>query len=276
MTLDAHVHLWSLARGDYEWLTPDLAPLYRDFGPNELAPLLAAAGVSGAIAVQAAPTEAETRFLLDLADRTPALLGVVGWADFAAPDAEAAIGALAVHAKLLGLRPMLQDLADDDFILRPDADRALGALASRGLVFEALVRPRHLNRLLTVRERHPDLAIVIDHAAKPDIAGGAWSPWAEDLRRLAADGKTVCKLSGLITEAGANWTVERLRPYADLVIDAFGPDRVMWGSDWPVLRLAGSYEAWRRATDRLLEDLVPADRARVLGETARRVYALQP
>jgi L-fuconolactonase len=276
MIIDAHVHLWRLARGDYGWLTPDLEPLYRDFGPEDLAPRMAAAGVAGAVAVQAAPTEAETRFLLDLADRTPALLGVLGWTDFGAPDVGAAIAALASHPKLKGLRPMLQDLEDDDFILSPAANQALRALGARGLVFEALVRPRHLRRLLTLRERHPDLAIVVDHAAKPDIAGGAWTPWAEDLRRVAADGKTVCKLSGLITEAGADWTVERLRPYADLVIDAFGPDRVMWGSDWPVVRLAGSYDAWRAATDRLLEGLAPADRSRILGLTARRVYALQP
>jgi L-fuconolactonase len=276
MIIDAHVHLWRLARGDYGWLTPDLTPLYRDFGPEDLVPLLAAAGAGGAVAVQAAPTEAETRFLLDLADRTPALLGVVGWTDFGAPDGEAAIDALAADRKLRGLRPMLQDLADDDFILSAAADRALGALAARGLVFEALVRPRHLRRLLTVRERHPDLAMVVDHAAKPDIAAGAWWPWADDLRRLAADGKTVCKLSGLVTEAGGDWTLDRLRPYADLVIEAFGPERVMWGSDWPVVRLAGTYEAWRGATDRLLEGLAPGHRARILGLTARRVYALQP
>jgi L-fuconolactonase len=276
MIIDAHVHLWRLARGDYGWLTPDLGPLYRDFGPEDLAPLMAAAGVAGAVVVQAAPTEAETRFLLDLADRTPTLLAVVGWTDFGAPDVGAAIEALAGHGKLRGLRPMLQDLEDDDFILSPAADGALGAMAARGLVFEALVRPRHLRRLLTLRERHPDLAIVIDHAAKPDIAGGAWSPWAEDLRRVAADGKTVCKLSGLITEAGADWTVERLRPYADLVIDAFGPDRVMWGSDWPVVRLAGPYDAWRAAAGRLLEGLAPADTSRILGETASRIYAVQP
>ena len=274
MIVDAHHHLWRLSRGDYGWLTPDLGPVWRDFEPADLAPLTARAGVAGGIVVQAAETEAETRFLLDLADVTPSILGVVGWTDFAAPDAPAAIAALARRPKLKGLRPMLQDLEDDDFILRAEADAALGALGTAGLRFEALVRPRHLRRLLTVRERHPDLPIIVNHAAKPDIAGGGWSPWAEDLAAVASDGRTVCKLSGLITEAGPDWSVERLRPYADHILDTFGPDRVMWGSDWPVALLAGSYAGWLEAAGRLLASLTPAEQAAILGGNAVRVYGL--
>jgi L-fuconolactonase len=274
MIIDAHHHLWRLSRGDYGWLNPDLVPLWRDFEPADLAPLMAAGGVAGGILVQAAPTEAETAFLLHLASRTPAVLGVVGWTDLAAPDAPEAIGRLAGDPALKGLRPMLQDLPDDDFILRPEVEPALRAMEATGLRFEALVRPRHLPRLLVLRERHPDLPIVLNHAAKPDIAGGAWSPWAEDIRRLAADGITVCKLSGLITEAGPDWDVDRLRPYADLVVDAFGPDRVMWGSDWPVALLAGSYARWLDAARRLVERLTPDERAAILGGTAARVYGL--
>ncbi len=274
MIVDAHHHLWRLSRGDYGWLTPDLGPLWRDFEPADLAPLMAQAGVAGGIVVQAAETEAETVFLLDLADLTPSILGVVGWTDFAAPDAPVAIARLANHKTLKGLRPMLQDLEDDDYILRPAADAALGALGVAGLRFEALVRPRHLRRLLRVRERHPGLPIIVNHAAKPDIAGGGWSPWAEDLAAVAADGLTVCKLSGLITEAGADWTVERLRPYADHILETFGPDRVMWGSDWPVALLAGTYAGWLEAADGLLSSLTPAERAAILGGNAVRVYGL--
>jgi L-fuconolactonase len=274
MIIDAHHHLWRLSRGDYDWLTPNLAVLYRDFEPADLAPLMAASGVAGGIVVQAAPTEAETRFLLDFADRTPTILGVVGWTDFASRDAPGAIARLAGNLRLKGVRPMLQDLADDDFILRPEADRALRAMGEVGLRFEALIRPRHLSRLLAVRERHPDLPIILNHAAKPDIAGGAWEPWASDLRRLAADGRTICKLSGLITEAGKDWSPERLRPYVDHVIEAFGPRRVMWGSDWPVLLLAGTHGGWLETARELLSGLTHSEQAAILGGNAARVYGL--
>jgi L-fuconolactonase len=274
MIIDAHHHLWRLSRGDYGWLTPELAPLWRDFEPTELAALMAAGGVHGGIVVQATPTEAETAFLLDLAAKTPAILGVAGWTDLVAPDAPDAVGRLAANPALKALRPMLQDLADDDFILRPEVQPALRAMNAAGLRFEALVRPRHLPRLVALRERHPYLPIILNHAAKPDIAGGAFQSWAEDLRRLAADGITVCKLSSLITETGRDWTVSRLRPWVDLVIDAFGPDRVMWGSDWPVALLAGTYGGWLDAARSLVERLTPAERAAILGGTAARVYGL--
>ncbi len=274
MIIDAHHHLWRLSRGDYGWLTPDLDPLWRDYEPADLAPLMAAGGVAGGILVQAAPTDAETAFLLELAEQAPTVLGVVGWTDFVAPDAPEAIARLAANPALKGLRPMLQDLADDDFILSAAVQPALRAMGAAGLRFEALVRPRHLRRLLVLRDRHPDLPIILNHAGKPDIAGGAWSPWAKDVRALAADGVTVCKLSGLITEAGPDWDVERLRPYADLVINAFGPERVMWGSDWPVSLLAGTYGGWLDAARRLVERLTPDERLAILGGTAARIYGL--
>jgi L-fuconolactonase len=272
--IDSHHHLWRPARGDYGWLTPDMGVLHRDFEPEHLAPLMARAGVAGGVLVQAAPTEAETRFLLDLADRTASVLAVIGWTDFAAPDAADAVARLAGHRKLKGLRPMLQDLADDDHILSARADAALAAMARRGLVFEALVMPRHLPRLVTVRERHPTLRMVLNHCAKPDIAGGGWEPWASDIRRLAADGVTVCKLSGLITEAGEDWDIDRLRPYADHVLEVFGPSRVMWGSDWPVALLAGGYDQWLAATHALLAGLGDADRTAILCGAAVRCYGL--
>ncbi len=274
MIIDAHHHLWRLSRGDYDWLTPDLAPLYRDFEPADLAPLMAAGGVAGGIVVQAAATEAETRFLLDLADQTPALLGVVGWTDFASPDAPAAIASLARHPKLKGFRPMLQDDPDDDFILRPAALAAVAALQDAGLRFDALVRPRHLPRLIQLRDRFPDLPMVIDHAAKPDIAGGGWEPWADDLRRVADDGRTCCKLSGLLIEAAPGADGEALRRYADLVVEAFGAERVMWGSDWPVVLLAGDYAGWLATAQALVAGRSDAERAAIFGGTAARFYGL--
>ncbi len=275
MRIDAHQHFWRRDRGDYDWLTPALAPLWRDFLPDDLAPLLARHAIGGSVLVQAAQSDAETEFLLELARRHDFIRGVVGWTDLTSPSAPARIAALAADPLLVGLRPMLQDLPDDDAILHPAAQPALAAMAQHGLVLDALIRPRHLPRLLALRSRHPDLRIVIDHAAKPDIAGSDLAFWARDLAAVAADGVTHCKLSGLITEAGPSWQVADLQPVAQTVLAAFGPDRVMWGSDWPVLNLAGDYASWDTATSTLLAALNPADRAAVLGETARRFYRLE-
>ena len=274
MIIDSHHHLWRRSRGDYAWLTPDLAPLWRDFEPADMAPLMAAGGVDGGIVVQAAASEAETLFLLDLAEATPSILGVIGWTDFAAPDAADAVRRLTRHPKLTGFRPMLQDDPDDDFILRPAALAAVAAVRDAGLVFEALVRPRHLPRLIALRARFPDLRMVVDHAAKPDTAHGQWEPWAGDLRRLAQDGRTVCKLSGLLTEAATGAGAEALRPYADHVIDAFGAGRVMWGSDWPVVLLASDYARWLATARALTAGRTAAEQAAIFGGTAARVYGL--
>ena len=272
--IDSHHHLWRLARGDYDWLTPAAGALYRDYEPAEFARHLAGHQIAGSVLVQAAPTEAETRFLLDIAAATPWVRGVVGWTDFADPAAADRIAALAAPA-LKGLRPMLQDLADDRFILRDAARPILAAMAATGLCFDALIRPRHLPLLVELRERHPDLPMVIDHAAKPPLASGEINGYAAALRAVAADGVTCCKLSGLVTEAGPDWSPAMLRPWTDLILDAFGPERVMWGSDWPVIGLNASYDRWVAVTDDLLSDLDAAGRADVLGGTATRFYGLE-
>lgn len=275
--VDAHHHVWRLDRGDYGWLTPtvELAPIYRDFGLAELRPLLAAAKVDATVLVQAAPTVEETRFLLDVARESDGLVqGVVGWIDLAARDAVATLERLAADPLLRGIRPMLQDLPDAEWIARAEVQPALAALPALGLRFDALVKPRELKPLLRVLERHPDLAVVIDHCAKPQIAVDRWQPWAADIAVLARHTGAHCKLSGLVTEAGAQWTVERLQRYAEHVLECFGPGRVMWGSDWPVLTLAASYGKWVAASDELLAGLSGAERALVLGGNARRFYAL--
>ncbi len=275
MRIDAHQHFWLRERGDYDWLTPALPPLWRDFLPADLAPLLDRHGIAGTVLVQAAPTEAETAYMLALARQHRFLWGVVGWTDLAAPDAPGRIAALAADPLLVGLRPMLQDLPDDDAILAPAVQPALAAMAAHGLALDALIRPRHLPRVQALRQRHPGLHIVIDHAAKPDIAGGDLARWARDLALVADDGLTHCKLSGLVTEAGPDWQVDDLRPVVETLLAAFGPERLMWGSDWPVLNLAGDYDPWVAASGQLLAGLDTAAQADVLGETARRFYRLE-
>jgi L-fuconolactonase len=272
MRIDSHQHYWSLARGDYGWLTPELAPIYRDFGPDDLKPLLAKANIDRTILVQAAPTEAETRYLLDLARTESTIAGVVGWADFEGSDVTQRIAALADDRLLVGLRPMMQDIADPAWMLRPTVGIAIESMLSHGLVFDALVKPVHLRPLLTLAERHPQLSIVIDHGAKPDIALDTFSPWAEDMARLAERANTVAKLSGLVTEAGASWCEADLQRYIEHILATFGPARVLFGSDWPVLNLAGEYGGWLAIVVRAIAHLQPNEIAAVMGANARRIY----
>jgi L-fuconolactonase len=274
MIIDSHFHCWQLARGDYGWLTPAQGPIYRDVRVEDWLAQAQPHAVSGGVLVQAAPTEAETTFLLAQADAHPAVLGVVGWAGLLAADAPQRIAALARHPKLKALRPMLQDLDDPDWILLPALTPALEAMAAHGLVFDALVKPMHLPRVLTLARRHPTLRIVIDHGAKPDIAAGGWQPWADDLARIATDTSAVCKLSGLLTEAGAAPRPDAARRWARHVLQCFGPERVLWGSDWPVLELASTYTSWWDEVNDMLADHDAAQRAAVLGGNARRVYRL--
>lgn len=272
MRIDAHHHLWRIARGDYGWLTPALGVLYRDAVMDDLRPILARHRIDATILVQAAPTEAETDYLLGLAAQEATIAGVVGWTDFAAPDAPAAVARLARNPLLVGLRPMVQDIADDSWLSRPDLQLAFTAMERHGLVFDALVLPRHLPHLLAVVERHPALSVVIDHLAKPPIAAGGLDPWRTDMVGLARHPNVACKLSGLVTEAAPDWSVAQLRPYVDHVLKAFGAERVLWGSDWPVVDLAGGTDRWMAATDALLASRSEAERAAILGGNAERLY----
>lgn len=272
--LDAHQHFWRLARGDYGWLTPDLTPLHRDHEPADLRPQLDAAGVAATILVQAAPTEAETDFLLALAAEHAWIAGVVGWTDLSAPDAPARVRVLAARPKLKGLRPMLQDLADPDWILGPGVAPAVRAMQDEGLVLDALIRPAHLAAVDTLAGRFPDLAIVIDHGAKPVIPGGPDPAWAEAMRAIARRPNVCVKLSGLLTEAPAGAGADALRPFVKTLLAAFGAERLLWGSDWPVLRLAAEYSEWSMMTDILIADLADEAREAVRGGNAARVYGI--
>ncbi len=275
MFVDAHHHVWTLARGDYTWMTPALGAMHRDFGPDDLAPLLREAGVGATVLVQAAATNAETRFMLGIADATPFVAGVVGWIDFEDPGQLATLQAFARHPKFRGVRPLIQDIADVDWMLKPDLDWAFRALIALDLTFDLLGFPRHLANALTLLKRYPDLRVVVDHAMKPDIAGGAFEDWAKGISALAAETSARVKLSGLVTEAGPDWTPARLRPYVAHVLAVFGPDRVMWGSDWPVLNLASDYARWLATARALIVDCAgDAAVEQVFGETARRFYRL--
>jgi L-fuconolactonase len=275
MRIDAHQHFWRPSRGDYGWLTPAAHPaICRDFGPADLEPLLRDAGIEKTVLVQAAPSEAETRFLLEIARTTPFVAGVVGWADLAAADAPARIHALAQDPNLLGLRPMLQDLDDDAWILRPELAPALDAMAALGLTFDALVKPRHLPYLAPFFAARPQLAIVIDHGAKPDIAGGELAAWARAIRAIAENPTVYCKLSGLPNEAAPGWRAADLQPCADVLLEAFGAGRLMWGSNWPVADEAGGYAVWRTAATELVAGCSAEDRDLIFGGTAAAFYGI--
>ena len=273
--IDSHQHLWQLRRGDYGWLTPDLAPLYRDFEAADLAPLLAAARIDATILVQAAPTQAETRFLLDTAAATPFVAGVVGWADFAAPDAPERIAALAADPLLLGLRPMVQDIADPDWLARPDLAPAFAALMRHGLIFDALVKPPQIPALLALLDREAELPVVLDHGAKPDLVRADLAEWRAGIAAIAARPGTVCKLSGLVTEAAQDWTIGTLRPAFDHLLACFEPQRLLFGSDWPVLTLRASYARWIETVETLIDPLSAAEKAAIFGANAARIYLRQ-
>lgn len=270
--IDAHQHFWQLSRGDYDWPNASVAPIFRDFGPDDLAPLLAAAGVTQTVLVQATPTVAETRYLLQLAARTPFVAAVVGWVDLTAPDAVESIDALRTDPLLRGLRPMLQSIDQTDWILQPAAQAALCHMARVGLRFDALIQPRHLPVIAALAQRHPDLPIVVDHLAKPAMGAGKVPDvaWLQGISALAALPNVWCKLSGMITEIGPDWMPADLTRHAAQVLQEFGPDRVMWGSDWPVVNLAGDYAGWVAQA----RTLVGEGAGQVFGGTARAFYGL--
>ncbi|MDF1658871.1 MAG: amidohydrolase family protein [Verrucomicrobiales bacterium] len=272
MIIDAHQHFWKTSRDDYGWLTPDLEVLYRDFLPKDLKPLLDSCGVGKTILVQAAPSRAETDFMLELAREHTFIAGVVGWVNFEATDVVAQISEMSAEKLLVGLRPMIQDIPDPDWILRPEIEPAFQTMVNHHLVFDALVLPVHLKNLLSIAERFPDLKIVIDHAAKPPIRDGVPQSWFSEIKALAQYPQVTCKLSGLVTEAGENWKPEDLRPVIDHLLSSFGPGRLIWGSDWPVLNMAGDYHQWievaKEATNKLTSDECSA----IFGGNAEKTY----
>ena len=254
--IDAHVHLWRVGKNGFTWPTPDLYAIHRDIELPELDRLAAANGAEGVVLVQSQEDAADTDWLLSLAGAR-LIRGVVGWADLT--------GALPAHPKLKGLRPMVQDLRADWYD-DPAIDPGLAGMAERGLVLDALIRARHLPALARLADRHPDLAIVVDHAAKPEA--GDLDGWTAAMRKVADRPNVVCKFSGLLTEPGL---APRIGEIVAILLDAFGADRLIWGSDWPVLTLAGSYADWLSLAR---ESIEPGAREAVFGGNASRVYGL--
>ncbi|MFF8912974.1 amidohydrolase family protein [Streptomyces sp. NPDC015032] len=277
--VDAHHHVWDLSVRDQDWITGDeLAPLRRTFTLADLEPEARAAGVRATVLVQTIAVPAETPEFLALAHDSDLVAGVVGWCDLTAPDIGDTLSALRELPggdRLVGIRHQVQGEPDPAWLLRPDVLRGLRAVADAGLVYDLVVRAHQLPATAEAAALLPGLTFVLDHAGKPPVASGELHPWADDLRALAARPNTVCKLSGLVTEADVrSWTVNDLRPYADTVLDAFGPGRLMFGSDWPVCRLAATYAEVVDTARTLTETLTEDERHRVLAATAERVYGL--
>ncbi|GAA2570636.1 amidohydrolase family protein [Streptomyces roseoviolaceus] len=274
--IDAHHHVWDLSVRDQDWITgPELAPLSRDFTMKDLESEARAAGVDRTVLVQTVTVPEETPEFLALADEHDLIAGVVGWTDLTRPDVAeelARLRELPGGRHLKGIRHQVQGEPDPEWLLRPDVLRGLAAVADAGLVYDLVVLPRQLPACTRAAADLPGLTFVLDHLGKPPIASGALDPWASHLRALAALPNTVGKLSGLVTEADlASWTVEDLRPYADAALEAFGPERLMYGSDWPVSTLAATYGEILDITRRLID---PHDHTQILATTATRVYGL--
>ncbi|MFD0671035.1 amidohydrolase family protein [Cohnella sp. GCM10027633] len=276
MRIDAHQHYWRLDRGDYGWLTPELGTIFRDFLPADLEPLLREAGIRKTIVVQAAPTLEETKFLLELADRSDSIAGVVGWADFESDSFAEQFEAIARHPKLVGVRIMLQDLADSRYALRAPILERLRLLADRDFPVDLLVKERQLPAIAELVERIPHLRCVVDHIGKPNIAARSWSEWASGMERIAANPNIYCKLSGMVTEADhANWQAEDFAGYIDHVLAVFGTRRVMFGSDWPVCLLAADYSQVADIVEDRLRKYNQDDQALIMGTNALRFYKLR-
>ena len=279
MLIDAHQHYWTPARGDYDWMPKGDAVLDRQYMPSELEPQLAAAGIEKTVLVQAAATVYETEFLLGIADSNDSVGKVVGWVDFENRDDLRQLERLKAHPKFAGVRPMIQDIPDTDWMLRPDIAWAFDALVDLELTFDALGFSRHLANFATILKRYPKLRTVVDHCMKPQIRDHGTEReelafWADGMRRIAAETGACCKLSGIITEANEDWTVDDLRPYAEVVLEAFGPSRVMWGSDWPVSRLRCEHGMWLAAARELASGYGDAEQAEIFGGTAARFYGI--
>ena len=275
MRIDAHQHFWLYNEQEYGWIGPEMAGLKRDFLPADLDPLQRALGIEGTVAVQARQAVDETRWQLELAGQHPEIRGVVGWLDLCDPGVGRQLEVLCVDERLRGVRHVVQDEPDDGFLLRPDFQRGIGLLADLGLTYDILIYPRHLPVASDFVARFPEQWFVLDHIAKPPIAEGRVQPWAEGIRRLAEHPRVYCKVSGMVTEAvWDGWTAADFRPYLDVVVEAFGTERIMFGSDWPVCTVAGSYAEVLGLAYDYAAQFSAAEQAAMAGENAARFYGL--
>ena len=275
MLIDSHQHLWKYNDRDYVWMTSEMVPLRRDFLIPDLREVMQEAGVDGTIAVQARQTVTETEWLLDVSARHPFILGVVGWVPLSQAHVAHELERLSAHSKLKAVRHVLHDEPDDLYILRDDFNHGIMLLSNFSLAYDILIFERHLPQTIEFVDHHPHQVFVVDHIAKPRIKDGALSPWKENITELAKRENVYCKISGMATEADWKaWCADQLRPYFDVVLSAFSPKRLMFGSDWPVLTLAAEYRTWVQIFSSLIAELSPAERERICFATAIDAYRL--
>lgn len=273
--VDSHQHFWELERGDYHWLNSEPQILKRDFLPAELELVIGQSNIDYTITVQAAETVEETEYILQLAEQNNFIAGVVGWVDMNLSSSIGVLERFAGHSKFLGIRPVIQGIADPNWILNAELDPVFKWLIDNDLTFDALIKPAQLDALHILLLRYPELRVVIDHCAKPEIALNRVSPWLEKMQKISEDSTAFCKLSGLLTEAGEYCTYENLYPYMSQIVESFGAKRVMWGSDWPVCTLAASYVEWINYTEIFLNGFSLEDQASIWGGSAAEFYKLK-
>lgn len=273
--IDSHQHFWQVGRFDYPWMTKDLGLLYRDYLPNDLEPILQNNHVDKTILVQASNSVAESRWLLELANASSFIAGVVGWVDLMSPDVNRQLDELCADQKFKGVRHLVESEPNDDWLVQPAVLSGLKQLSARGISYDLLVHIRHLKHVPHVAESCPELALVIDHLAKPPIARNEIKEWSQALQPLVRYPNIHCKLSGLVTEANrTSWQTEDLRPFVDLALEYFGPDRMMFGSDYPVCLLAASYDRVLDSFQEILRSVKDADRDKIFSQNAAKFYRL--
>lgn len=274
-TVDAHHHLWHYSPAEYGWIRKEATALQHDFTPADLHREMRAASIGGSVAVQARQTLEETEMLLQLAEANPFIRGLVGWADLASRDLDKQLARFQGRAKLKGIRHVLHDEPDDFYMLREDFNAGVARLASSGLVYDILIVEKHLPQTIEFVDRHPNQVFVVDHIAKPRIRDGALTPWRDRLKDLARRPHVYCKLSGVLTETNHNqWRGQKVEDYMEVATEAFGPRRIMFGSDWPVLLQAASYGEWASLVRKVIARLSETEQARIMGGTAIEAYRL--
>jgi L-fuconolactonase len=275
MQIDAHQHFWCYHPAEYEWIDDSMSPLRRDFLPHELERETKELGIDGVVTVQARQSLDETRWLCELAAEHSFVKGIVGWVPLTDPAVKEHLGTLAHCHTLKAVRHVVQDEPDDQFLLRDDFNRGIDALGDFWLAYDLLIFERHLPYAIECVDRHPYQAFVLDHLAKPRVRANELEPWASNIRKLARRENVFCKLSGLLTEADwHHWSEHQLTAYWEVILNAFGPRRIMFGSDWPVCLLAGTYRSWYELCRRLTAGLSDEDQKRIFGGTAIEAYRL--
>jgi L-fuconolactonase len=276
MKIDSHQHFWSYNSNEYGWISNDMEILQKNYLPDQLKTELSSTGFDGSVAVQARQSLAETQWLLNLADQHSFIKGVIGWVDLCSPDVEEQLIQFSGNPKLVGIRHVIHDEQDENFMLRKSFQRGIAHLKKFGLTYDILVFPRHLSNTIQLVSQFPDQVFILDHIAKPSIKDQKISPWKEHIEKLAGFRNVYCKLSGMVTEANVkNWKQEELIPYLNIVFDAFGTNRLLIGSDWPVCRLAGSYKQIMQVVLDYIRSFPEQDKKKILGENAVKAYDLK-